>query len=581
MGWAESPVRVGVRTGDTTTYQRRKLRDDPPQVLITTPESLSLLLSQKAWHPQWRSVRTIILDEVHALVGSKRGADLSVAVERLAAMAAGDPARVGLSATCRPAGPVAHFLVGPGRGCRVVEAEAPAGAPPLALEVEALIAPDEGAHRGLTYRRLIRRIKEATATSRTSVVFANTRAFAEKITHDLRRELGDPAGATIAAHHSALDAGRRREVEDQLKAGELKAVVTSTSLELGVDIGNADLSILVGLPGSVARCLQRVGRAGHAVGVQTRGVILAATAAELAGAVVTAAAARRGEVEPLRPCRDPLDVACQHLIGMACGGEWASDDAYALLRRSAALASLSRADFHACLAFLAGELAAPPGAYEPEPGSAPKWTSPRIWKRNGLFGIKNGRVIRWFWSNVGTITAGGVGPRPGRRSGDRDAGRGVCRAVAAGRPLRPRRSGVRVRPDRGAGRPRPRDRRGGQSPAAGRATARAFPPSWPATWPGSGSRPPRCWARGRRGSAPGWPRRTTSGRTRSASWRTSSPRRTGSARSPPPRSRWWRSTRTPTGSTSPMRSTRRSAARRARRRAARSRRGWAGGSGGT
>ncbi len=405
MGWSASPIKLGVRTGDTTPCQRRKLRDDPPQILITTPESLALMLSQKAWDPHWRSVRSIVLDEVHALVPSKRGADLAVSVERLAAKAAVDPARIGLSATCRPPELVARYLVGPDRTCRTIEADLPAGTPALAIEVEALIKADEAPHRGLTYRRLIRRIKEATTAARTSVVFANTRAFTEKITHDLRRELGDPAGASIAAHHSALDADRRRQVEAQLKAGELRAVVTSTSLELGVDISAADLSILVGLPGSVSRCLQRVGRAGHQVGVQTRGLILAASAAELAGAIVTANAARRGDVEPLRLSQNPLDVVCQQLIGMACGGEWSADAAYALLRRSAPLATLSRIDFDACLAFLAGELAAPPGAYEPEPGSTPRWTAPRIWKRGGLFGVKNGRIIRWFWSNVGTITS--------------------------------------------------------------------------------------------------------------------------------------------------------------------------------
>lgn len=404
LGLDESPVRVGVRTGDTTDYQRRKLRDDAPQILITTPESLSLMLSQKAWDHQWRSVRTIIVDEVHALVPSKRGADLAISVERLSAKAEADPSRIGLSATCRPPAPVARYLVGPDRTCRVVEAELPAGSPPLVLDVESLLGPDEMPHRGLTYRRLVRRLKDATAEARTSVVFANTRALTEKITHDLRRELGDEEGL-IAAHHSALDAERRRAVEAQLQAGGLKAVVTSTSLELGVDIGQADLSILVGLPGSVARCLQRVGRAGHRVGVATRGLILAANAAELAGAIVTADAARAGRVEPLRIVENPLDVACQHLIGMACGGEWSSDAAYALLRRTAPLANMPRADFDACLQSLAGELAAPPGAFEPEPGSAPKWTSPRIWKRGGLFGIMNGRVIRWFWSNVGTIVS--------------------------------------------------------------------------------------------------------------------------------------------------------------------------------
>jgi ATP-dependent Lhr-like helicase len=404
LGLDRSPVTVGVRTGDTSAHHRRKLREQPPHLLITTPESLSLMLSQSAWHDLWRGVRHLVVDEVHALVPNKRGADLAVSLERLAARAVTDPSRIGLSATCRPPEPVARFLVGPSRTCRVVEAPRPAGTPELSLEVETLLKPDEGPHRGLTYRRLLRRLREATRSARTTVIFANTRALTEKVTHDLRQEMS-VGPEVVAAHHSALDADRRRAVEASLKAGELKAVVTSTSLELGVDIGQADLSVLIGLPGSASRCLQRVGRAGHSVGVETRGVILAATPAELVGAIVTARAAKAGRVEPLRMPNNPLDVLCQQLIGMASGGEWSSDDALALVRKSAPLADLSRADFDACLAFLAGDLASPPGAYEPEPGSTPKWTAPRIWKRGGLFGIRSRRVIRWFWSNVGTITS--------------------------------------------------------------------------------------------------------------------------------------------------------------------------------
>jgi ATP-dependent Lhr-like helicase len=400
----QSPITVGVRTGDTSAYHRRKLREKPPHLLITTPESLSLMLSQAAWKSAWRTVTHLIVDEVHALIPNKRGSDLAVSLERLSAMANRDPSRIGLSATCRPTEPVARFLVGPSRTCRVVEAPRPEGTPDLALEVESLLKSDEAPHRGLTYRRMLRRLREATKSARTTIIFANTRALTEKVTHDLRQEMGVGPEA-VAAHHSALDAERRRAVEASLKAGDLKAVVTSTSLELGVDIGQADLSVLIGLPGSVSRCLQRVGRAGHRVGVETRGLILAGTPAELAGAVVTAHASKAGRVEPLRSPKNPLDVLCQQLIGMACGGEWSSDDAFALVRKSAPMAELSRADFNLCLEFLAGELAAPPGAYEPEPGSSPKWTSPRIWKRGGLFGIKNGRVIRWFWSNVGTITS--------------------------------------------------------------------------------------------------------------------------------------------------------------------------------
>lgn len=403
LGAERSPIRVAVRTGDTAAHVRRRQRDEPPHLLITTPESLSLLLSQPAWHPLFAGVEHLIWDEVHALVPTKRGADLAVSAERLAALCAGDPCRVGLSATCRPAEAVARFLVGPTRPCRVIEAPDPAGHRRPAIEVESLLRPDEAPHRGLTYRRLVRRLEAEIRRHRTTVVFANTRAFAEKVTHDLRRRADPPE--SVAAHHSAIDAARRQEVESALKAGSLRAVVTSTSLELGVDIGTADLAVLVGLPGSVARCLQRVGRSGHAVGARTRGLMLAASPAELAGALVTADAARSGRIEPLRPIPAPLDVLCQQLLGMACGGEVETEAAFALVRRSAPFEHLTRGDFDACLAFLAGDLPAPAGAFEPEPGAAPRWTAPRIWRSRGLFGVRSTRVVRWVRSNVGTITS--------------------------------------------------------------------------------------------------------------------------------------------------------------------------------
>src|SRR4051812_3470674 len=204
LGMAKSPVAVGVRTGDTSAYYRRKLRDEPPHVFITTPESLSLLLSQEAWHEPLRTVEHLIVDEVHALVPTKRGADLAVSLERLTALAASDPSRLGLSATCRPAEPVARFLVGPSRTCRVIEAPPPEGTPTLDLRVESLMKTDEGPHRGLTYRRLLRRLGQAIGRNRTTVIFANTRAFTEKLTHDLRRSRGIEPDS-VAAHHSALD----------------------------------------------------------------------------------------------------------------------------------------------------------------------------------------------------------------------------------------------------------------------------------------------------------------------------------------------------------------------------------------
>jgi len=400
-----SPVRVGVRTGDTSAHERRKLRIQPPHVLITTPESLSLLLSQTGWLDHWRSVEHIVVDEVHALVPTKRGADLAVSLERLAAAATRDPQRIGLSATCRPHDVVSRFLLGHSRAGRIVEAAPVIDAQPIEIAVSSLIEPGEAPHRGLSYRRLLRVLRELIDRHRTTVVFANTRAFAEKLTHDLRKDrFAQPAAeSAVAAHHSALDMQRRRSAEAALKAGRLRAVITSTSLELGVDIGTADLVVQVGLPGSVARCLQRIGRSGHRPGAGSRGILLASTPAELTGAVITARAARFGQIEPLRMIEAPLDVVCQQLVGMACSGEQASDTAFALLRKTGPMAELSRSDFQACLDYLAGELPGPSGACEPEPGAGPRWTAPRLWQSDGRFCLRSRRVARWFWSNVGTI----------------------------------------------------------------------------------------------------------------------------------------------------------------------------------
>jgi ATP-dependent helicase Lhr and Lhr-like helicase len=403
---AASPISIGVRTGDTPARERCALRDKPPHVLITTPESLSLLLSQEKWRQHWWGLEHIIVDEVHALLPGKRGADLAVSLERLAASAHRDPCRIGLSATCRSHDVVTRYLVGPARTCRVVEAGLPEK-PPLRIDVESLIAPGEAPERGLSYGRLLRRLRELIGRNRTTVVFANTRAFTEKITYDLRRELSRSVDASrgVAAHHSALDAARRRVIEAELKSGCLGAVITSTSLELGVDIGAADLAIQVGLPGGVSRCVQRIGRSGHQRDAASHGILLTATPAELAGAVVTAQAACAGRIEPLRMVRAPLDVVCQQLIGMACLGDTTVAAALDLFRNTEPFANLTQHDLESCLAFLAGELGAPAGATAPEeaPGAPPRWTAPRLWRRDGRFGIRSARVARWFWSNVGTI----------------------------------------------------------------------------------------------------------------------------------------------------------------------------------
>ena len=370
LGLPESPIRVAVRNGDTSPYHRGKQRQKPPHLLITTPESLSLLLSQPAWITHFASVRHIIVDEIHALVPTKRGADLAVSLERLAAAAQSDPCRIGLSATCRPPEPVARFLVGPTRPCTILQPPPPPSQKRPDLEVASLIQADEEPHRGLTYRRLLRRLDSEIDAGRTTVIFANTRAFTEKLTHDLRHARPD-APESIAAHHSALDASRRREVESALRDGSLRAVVTSTSLELGIDIGTADRTILVGLPGGVARCLQRVGRSGHQVGATSRGLLLAATPAELAGAIVTAAQAKAARVEPLRPIELPLDVLCQQLVGMACAGECDVDSDPGPLPPHRPLRQPETRRPQRLPRLPPRRPRRPPGAFEPEPGARP------------------------------------------------------------------------------------------------------------------------------------------------------------------------------------------------------------------
>jgi len=409
LGQAKPEVRVGLRTGDSSPYQRQQLRKCPPHILVTTPESLSILLSQQAWANHLRNVKTIIVDEIHSLAPVKRGSDLALGLERLSALSTHDPQRIGLSATCRPAELIAKFLVGPHRICSVIE-PGPESSKRFAgeteLTVESLIRSDEAPYRPLIHQRLVKRLQQSLSENRTTVVFTNTRPMTERVTFLLKQEIdGSHDADSIAAHHGSLDRALRQNVETRLKAGELRMVVSSTSLELGVDYQSADYVAQLGLPGSVSRCLQRLGRAGHGPGRARRGVILASNPAELAGAIVTAKAALEGRIEPVRVVENPLDVLCQNLIALACSDDQNCDSVFKTVCKSWPYRNLSRPDFDSCLGYLSGELTAPSGAWEPEPGATPRWTAPRIWKAKGEFGIRHRRVARWFRMNVGTITS--------------------------------------------------------------------------------------------------------------------------------------------------------------------------------
>ncbi len=376
--------RLAVRTGDTSPEERRRFRDDPPDMLLTTPESLAVLLSQGALAPAFAELRWVVLDEVHALAGSKRGADLALSLERLGGLSSHELQRIALSATATPLAEAARYLVGPGRSCAVARS-GERSPPEIALE------PLPEGRR--FFSGLIARLALALSEHRSTLVFANARNLAERVGWALRQRVPAWEGQ-IAVHHSALAAGRRREVEELFKRGELRAVVCSTSLELGIDVGAVDLAVLIHPPGDVVRLLQRVGRAGHGPHAIRRGLVLTASAAELLEATVTAASGLAEQCEALRAHPAPLDVLCQQLLGMTAARPWPPEEMFELVRRAGPYADLSRDDFDACLTYLRGLDAR---------GEA--WLPARVREDGDCLRIRDARTARLLRRNLGTILA--------------------------------------------------------------------------------------------------------------------------------------------------------------------------------
>jgi ATP-dependent Lhr-like helicase len=369
--------RLAVRTGDTPAKERRALRKQPPDLLLTTPESLAVLLSQSSARDLFADLRWVVIDEVHALAANKRGADLAVSLERLTRLARGRLQRIGLSATATPLQEAAQWLMGGSSG-EILQAGT--GTP-----LELTLAPLEDSGHFLA--TLVDRLKPEVCGNRSTLVFTNTRRLAEQLGWALRRNLPE-LGDQIAVHHSALAAERRRQVEEDFKHGRLRAVVSSTSLELGIDIGSVDLAVLVHPPGDVIRLLQRVGRSGHGPERVKRGLVLTATEAELLEATVTAVSGQAGQCEPLRIPLHPLDVLCQQILGMAAAGPCSADKMFDLVRGATPYRELSRRDFDDCLAYLTG---------------SEGWLPPRLrWEETQLT-ILDERTARLLRRNLGTI----------------------------------------------------------------------------------------------------------------------------------------------------------------------------------
>ena len=385
-GYQPQPIRAVVRTGDTPNRDRAAMLRRPPHLLVTTPESLYLLLTSVKGREMLRGVETVIVDEIHALARDKRGSHLSITLERLAHLCDRPLQRIGLSATQAPIEEIAKFLVGTrdiefktlsswrGQGegesfaaspphpgplpggegadaderhiCSIIDAghqrhlDLDVDVPPS--ELEAVCSMDQW---GEVYERLSQHIRN----HRSTLVFVNTRKLAERVAHQLRQTLGEEA---VAAHHGSLARQLRLDSEERLKRGELKAIVATASLEMGIDVGYIDLVCQIGSPRSIATFLQRVGRSGHSLGLIPKGRLFPLTRDELIECIALVRAVRAGRLDAIEIPVAPLDLLAQQIVAMCAAEEWSEDDLFNLVRRAWPYRNLSRDEFNRTVTML-------------------------------------------------------------------------------------------------------------------------------------------------------------------------------------------------------------------------------------
>src|SRR5213593_3866345 len=349
----ELDVRAEVRTGDTSAAQRQALVKKPPHILVTTPESLYLLLTSESGRRMLRTVRTLILDEIHAVVDDRRGAHLALSVERLAALTTQSLQRIGLSATQRPIEEVARFLVGAcavdntgNPGCEIIDI---GHRRELDLAIEIPKSPLEAVMSNEVWEEIYHRLAELIEAHRTTLVFVNTRRMAERVTHHLSELLGADA---VTSHHGSLSAKLRLDAEDRLKRGDLKALVATASLELGIDIGSVDLVCQLGTTRSIATLLQRVGRAEHRRGGLPKGRIFPLSRDELIECVALLRCVHRGELDRLSVPEKPLDVLAQQIVAAASTEDWEETRLFDLICSAWPYRNLTRAEFDSVIKML-------------------------------------------------------------------------------------------------------------------------------------------------------------------------------------------------------------------------------------
>ena len=374
LGLPDVPIRDAVRTGDTPQFERERMRRTPPHILVTTPESLFILLTSDGGRRMLGRVRSVIVDELHALAGTKRGAHLMLSLERLEALVAAEggppPVRIGLSATVKPVEDMARFLVG---DRRVAPAEAGAQCLSKTLDpgfrrdddvtiidtghvrerdlgLELPRSPLDTVMSNEAWAEVYDRIAELVQAHRTTLIFVNQRRLAERAARHLAERLGEEH---VTAHHGSLAKEHRLKAEQRLKGGELKALVATSSLELGIDIGDVDLVVQLGSPRSIAAFLQRVGRAGHAIGAIPKGRLFPLSLDDLVECAALLDSARRGELDRITPPAAPLDVLAQQVVAEVACSEWDESALYERLRRAQPYRALPREDFDALVRMLA------------------------------------------------------------------------------------------------------------------------------------------------------------------------------------------------------------------------------------
>ncbi len=403
LGYDAPEIRTALRTGDTTQAARAAILRQAPHILITTPESLYLMLTAERSRALLRTVRTVIVDEVHALMRDKRGSHLALSLARLDALAEQRPVRIGLSATVHPIEDAAKFLT----GTKLAPAtQSPSPRTQTAIPCTVV---DVGHRRDLDLRievpdtdlqavaaneqwgEIYDRIATMIAEHRTTLVFVNTRRMAERVAHNLAERIGEEH---VAAHHGSLSKDRRLRIEQRLKDGEMRAIVATASLELGIDVGTVDLVCQIGSPRAVTTFLQRIGRSGHALGLTSRGRLFATSRDELVECAALVRAVRAGRLDRIHPPVAPLDILAQQIVAECANGEWREDDLYALARSATPYAELTRADFDDVIEMLAE-------------GPAPSLGRGRaLLHRDRIAGVVRGRRA----ARLTAITCGGAIP---------------------------------------------------------------------------------------------------------------------------------------------------------------------------